>query len=200
MLWHENGMAGERAWTVATDPRPRKHIRPTAQAATQKGGARHASDASVGPARSDKNGLSSEHGDILDIPSTANYADSPDTQNFLDSPQSPVKPRVLFSPYRVSSVGEDAARIHDDEDLDDSMAPGTTMEISEEGYADDTYMLALCAMMLMRMLQATGRWAKLTGQEINVGKSVTFTVQHTARATQEAQRVQLNGKALPQQH
>ena len=54
------------------------------------------------------------------------------------------------------------------------------MEVSAEGYAHDTYMLAMCAMMLMQMLQATGQWTALTGQEINVKKSLAFAVQHTA--------------------
>ena len=48
------------------------------------------------------------------------------------------------------------------------MAPGTTVEISAEGYADNTYMLALCAITLRMMLQATGQWITLTRQEINV--------------------------------
>ena len=45
----------------------------------------------------------------------------------------------------------------------EEMAPGNTVEISAEGYADDTYtyMLAMCAMTLMLMLQATGQWTAL---------------------------------------
>ena len=80
------------------------------------------------------------------------------------------------------------------------MASGTMVEISAEGYADDTYMPALCAMTLMMMLQATGQWIMLTGQEINAKKSPTFAVQHKARGTKEAQSVELNGESLPHHH
>ena len=156
----------------------------------------------MGPVGLDRIGLSREHGSTetsrasLQRPATPG---SPDTQTSLNSPRSPIEPRVLFSPDRVSSAGEDDARSHDDEDLDETMAPGTRMEISAEGYADDMYMLPLCAMSLVMMLQATGRWITLMGEEINMGKSL-ISVQHTARETLEAQRVELNGGALPQQH
>ena len=80
------------------------------------------------------------------------------------------------------------------------MAPGTTVEISAEGYTDDTYMLAMCAMTLMLMLQATGQWTTLIGQEINAKKSLAFAMQHTARGTREAQDVELNGETLSKDH
>ena len=49
----------------------------------------------------------------------------------------------------------------------------------------------------MLMLQATGQWTIVTGQEIKVKKSLAFAMQHTAR---EAQDVELNGETLPQEH
>ena len=61
-------------------------------------------------------------------------------------------------------------------------------------------MLAICAMTLMPMLQATGQWTTLTGQGINVKKSPAFAVQHTARGTGKAQDVELNGETLPHDH
>ena len=64
VLLRRNGMAGERHAAAATEPRPGKHNRPTAQAAPQKGGGRHAGGARVGPAGLDRNGLSREHGDV----------------------------------------------------------------------------------------------------------------------------------------
>ena len=96
-----------------------------------------------------------------------------------DSLRSLIEPRVLFSPGIDSSADEDEASSHGGGDESEEMAPGTTVEISVEGYTDDTYMLAMCAMMLMLMLQATGHWTTLTRQEINVKKSLALAVQHT---------------------
>ena len=126
--------------------------------------------------------------------------DSPDTQGSLDSPRSPIKPHVLFSMDRVGSAESSNAHSSGDQVPTEEMAPHTTVEISAEGYADDTYMLALCALALTMMLQATGQWTKLTGQEINVSKSLTFSVQHRARGTLEGLKVELNNETLPQQH
>ena len=98
---------------------------------------------------------------------------------------------MLFSPGSVSSIGEGNAGNHDEGAQSEEMAPGTTVEISVEGYADDICMLALCAMTPMMMLLATGQWTTLMGQEINVKKSLAFAVQHKARGTKEAQDVEL---------
>ena len=118
-----------------------------------------------------------------------------------DSPRSPIEPRVLFSPGSDSSAGKDEASSHGGGDHSEEMAPpATTVEISAEGDADDTYMLAMCATTPMLMLQATGQWTTLTGQEINGKKSLAFAVQHTARGTQEARDVELNGETLPKEH
>ena len=38
------------------------------------------------------------------------------------------------------------------------MGPGTEIAISAEGYADDTYMLALRLLALLAMLAATSKW------------------------------------------
>ena len=107
---------------------------------------------------------------------------------------------MLFSPGSDSSADEDEANSHGGGDESEEMAPGTAVEISAEGYADDIYMLAMCAITVMLMLQATGQWTTLTGQEINVKRSLAFAVQHTARGTKEAQDVELNGETLPKEH
>ena len=77
------------------------------------------------------------------------------------------------------------------------MAPGTRMELLAEGYANDTYMLALCIGSLTLMLMATSDWVHLMEHEINVGKSMVFEVQHRTRAAPEthrrAQRVAATG-------
>ena len=78
---------------------------------------------------------------------------------------------TLFSFNLAESSG---AHSNEDQELTKEMALGTTVEISAEGYADDTYMLALCTLTLTLMLQATGAWTRLPGQEINVGKYPAF--------------------------
>ena len=83
---------------------------------------------------------------------------------------------------------------------DDDAAPGVEVRISAEGYADDTYMLAMCIMTLQLMLLATGQWVQLTGQEINVKKSMLFGVQGPRGTAAPPLRVELNGEALPVQH
>ena len=64
------------------------------------------------------------------------------------------------------------------------------VHILAEGYADNTYMLAICIMSLAMMLAATSQWIRLTGQEINVKKSMLFGV---GRVTE------LDGEQLPVQ-
>ena len=112
-----------------------------------------------------------------------------------EEPLSPLQPRVLFEDTDDSSAtSEDAG--HGDDDA----APGVEVRISAEGYADDTYMLAMCIMTLQLMLLATGQWVQLTGQEINVKKSMLFGVRGLRGTTAPPLRAELNGEALPVQH
>ena len=68
-----------------------------------------------------------------------------------EEPLSPLRPRVLFDEMDDSSAtSEDAGQ------GDDDAAPGVEVRISAEGYADDTFMLAMCIMTLQLMLLATG--------------------------------------------
>ena len=195
VLLRGNGMAGGRTAVATPKPPPGKHSRPAAAAQTRGdmppvqvwarlGLIEMASPASTGTSRAS-----------LRRPATP---DSQGTCTPPHSPRSPMEPTVLFSPGSDRST--EGADSHDGGDQSEEMALGTTMETSAEGNADDTYMLAMCAMMLMLMLQATGQWTALTGQEMNVKKLLAFAVQHTARGTREAQDVDLNGETLPREH
>ena len=88
-----------------------------------------------------------------------------------EEPLSPLRPRVLFD-----DADDSSATSEDTGHGDDDAPPGVEVRISAEGYADDTYMLAMCIMTLQLMLLATGQWVQLTGQEINVKKSMLFGV------------------------
>ena len=69
-----------------------------------------------------------------------------------EEPLSPLRSRVLFDETDDSlATSEDTG--HGDHDA----APGVEVRISAEGYADDTYMLAMCIMTLQLMLLATGQ-------------------------------------------
>ena len=200
VLLRKNGMAGGRAAAATPEPRPREHNRPPAAAQEPQGPRGHAGGTSVCPAGRDGNGLPSEHGDVASLHEAASDTGQPGNPHPPDSPRSPIQPRVLFSPGSDSSADEDEASSHGGGDQSEDMAPGTTVKISAEGYVDDTYMLAICAMTPMLMLRATGQWTTLTGQEINVKKSLAFAVEHTGPATREAQDVELNGETLPREH
>ena len=110
-------------------------------------------------------------------------------------PLSPVRPRVLFDETDdSSSTSEDAGH------GDDGAAPGVEVRISAEGYADDTYMLAMCIMTPHLMLMATGQWVQPTGQGINVKKSMLFGVRGARGTTAPPLRAELNEEALLVQH
>ena len=53
--------------------------------------------------------------------------------------------------------------------------PGTE-EVAAGGYADDTDAVAPSLDALQRLAPATELWLRLTGQEVNVGKSITWTL------------------------
>ena len=148
MLLRRNGMAGGQAAAATPEPRPREHSRPPAAAQEPQGLGGHAGGIGVGPAGPNGNGLPSEHGDVASLLEAASNTGQPGHPHPPpppppDSPRSPIEPRVLFSPGRDNSTDEDEASSHGGGDQSEEMAPGTTVEISAEGYTDDTYMLAI---------------------------------------------------------
>ena len=68
-----------------------------------------------------------------------------------------------------------------------------------EGYADDTYMLAVHLLPLLAMLAATSRWLQLTGQVMNAKKSLAFTATYSARKRPGALEATLDGVQIPTQ-
>ena len=112
-----------------------------------------------------------------------------------EEPLSPLRPWVLFD-----ETDDSSATSEDTGQGDDDAAPGVEVRISAEGCADDTYMLAMCIMTLQLMLLATGQWVQLTGQEINVKKSMLFGVRGPRGTAAPPLRAELNGEALPVQH
>ena len=94
---------------------------------------------------------------------------------------SPILPRNLFR-AGIEDSASDETRMSDDgqEDAEDT-ALGTKIAGSAEGYADDTYMLAMHLLSLLALLAATSRRLQVTGQEVNAKKSLDFTVTHSAR-------------------
>ena len=107
-----------------------------------------------------------------------------------------MQPRVLFEDHSDGSQSTGA----EEEETDDECAPRVEVQFSAEGYADDTYMLALCLASLTMMLVATSKWVCLTGQEINVKKSMVFGVERATGGAAQPLRTELNGESLPVQH
>ena len=109
-----------------------------------------------------------------------------------EEPLSPPQPRVLFNETnRSSAASEDAGQ--DDEEA----ASGVEVRISVEGYADDTYILAICIMTLQMMLLATGQWVQPTGHETKVKKSMLIGVLGPRATSAQPLQAELNGERLP---
>ena len=70
-----------------------------------------------------------------------------------------MQPRNPFGPEDTSEElsGTDV----EDEEFD--VGPGTKVAISAQGYADDTYMLALSLLALLAVLAATSKWLQAAG-------------------------------------
>ena len=73
------------------------------------------------------------------------------------------------------------------------------IDISAEGYADDTYMLTIHLLSLLAMLVATNKWLKVTGQQVNGKKSLAFLATSKARRKPEALEATLDGVQMPVQ-
>ena len=108
---------------------------------------------------------------------------------------SPIQPRNLFGSGETS----DESSSTDAEDEESDVGPGTGVAISAEGYADDTYMLALSLLALLAMLAVTGKWHQTTGQEVNAKKSLAFLATSSASGKPAEPRATLNGVELPVQ-
>ena len=79
------------------------------------------------------------------------------------------------------------------------VAPGTQVAISAEGYADDTYMLAMYLLSLLAMLAATSRWLQLTGKDVNAKTSQAFTAAYSTRERRDTLEAALDGVQIPTQ-
>ena len=132
---------------------------------------------------------------LEEMPSPASTETSRASLREDEEPLSPLRPRVPFDEMDDSSATSEDARQGGDD-----AAPGVEVRISAEGYTDDTYMLAMCIMTLHLMLLATGQWVQLTGQEINVKKSMLFGVRGPQGTNAPPLQAELNGEALPVQH
>ena len=108
---------------------------------------------------------------------------------------SPMRPRVLFEDQ--SDEGQPLET--ELEEAEDECAPGVEVRISAEGYADDTYMLALSIVSLTLMLAATSHWVRLTRQEIHVKKSMVFGVGRVTGSSAQPLQAELDGEQLPVQ-
>ena len=108
---------------------------------------------------------------------------------------SPMRPRVLFE----DQSDEGQPTMTEPEEAEDECAPGVEVHISAEGYADDTYMVAVSIVSLALMLAATSQWVRLTGQEINVKKSMVFGVGQVMGRSAQPLRAELDGEQLPVQ-
>ena len=111
---------------------------------------------------------------------------------------SPLAPRNLFGPREEDGTSGEASVTEDDDATEDA-APGVEITISAKGCADDTYMLAVVLLSLLAMLVATIKWVKLTGQEINAKKSLSFSATNSARRKPEALEATLDGVLMPVQ-
>ena len=117
------------------------------------------------------------------------------SSNPEEEPMSPIQPRNLFGSEDTSNElsGTDV----EDEESDVSL--GAKVTISAEGYAKDTYMLALSVLALLAMLVATSKWLKATGQEVNAKKLLAFSATSSIRGKPPELRVTLDGVELPVQ-
>ena len=78
-----------------------------------------------------------------------------------DEPHSPIRPRNLFGADSGDDASDDTSSTDSERDSNNA-APGVEIDISAEGYADDTYMLTVHLLSLLAMLVATSKWLKLT--------------------------------------
>ena len=81
----------------------------------------------------------------------------------------------------------------------DKTATGVKIQISAEGYSDNTYMLAIHLLLLLTMLVATSKWPKLTGQEVNAKQLLAFSATNRLRRKPEPLEVTLDGVRMPAQ-
>ena len=79
------------------------------------------------------------------------------------------------------------------------MAPGMQVAIWAEGYADDTYMLAMHLLPLLAMLALTSMWLQLKRQEVNAKMSLALTATCSARKRPDALEKTLDGVQIPAQ-
>ena len=62
-----------------------------------------------------------------------------------------------------------------------------------EGYADDTYMVIFCLLLLRAMPVATGKLLRLTREEVNTKKLLAFSLTTAACRKPEALEATLDG-------
>ena len=115
-----------------------------------------------------------------------------------DEPHSPIQPRNLFGADDEDAASDDTGSTDSGQSRSDA-APGAEIQISAEGYADDTYMLAIHLLSLLAMLVATSKWLKLTGQEVNGKKSLAFSATNKVRRKPEPLEATLDGVQMPVQ-
>ena len=65
-----------------------------------------------------------------------------------DEPHSPIQPRNLFGADGEDNASEDTSSTDSEHDSNDA-SPGVELDISAEGYADDTYMLTVRLLSLL---------------------------------------------------
>ena len=95
----------------------------------------------------------------------------------------------------VTTGGLPPLRVRDENHWDDTiLVPHGRgrADIAAGGYADDTEVVAPDPDALQRLAPATERWLRLTGQEVNVGKSTTWTL-----AGDQAKPMWLLGAPIP---
>ena len=115
-----------------------------------------------------------------------------------DEPGLPMQPRNLFG-TDSDDVASEGASSTDSERGSEDIAPGVGLNISAEGYADDTYMLTIHLVSLLAMLVATSKWLQLTGQEVNAKKSLAFSAASLVHRKPEELEATLDAVWMPVQ-
>ena len=113
-----------------------------------------------------------------------------------DEPHSPIQPRNLFGADDEDAASDDNGSTDSGQNSNDA-PPGVEVEISAEGYADDTYMLTIHLLSLLTPLVATSKWLKLTGQEVNAKKLLAFSATNKVRRKPEPLEATLDGVQMP---
>ena len=104
-----------------------------------------------------------------------------------DEPHSPIQTRNMFGADDEDAASIDTRSTDSGQNISDA-APGVEIEISAEGYVDDTYMLAIHLLSLLTMLVAISKWLKLTGQGVNAKNSLAFSAINKLRKKPEGDR------------